>query len=169
MRKIYIIPVFAALSACAGMFLSPSDCTAAFGGHGGVGEPYDLGGGLVANEGGDSQPDDTWRDNHRFVEIEDCSSGQNLFVTYSASRTDYDGNLVMPEKYDVSRFDEFKTKMSENAASLGLDGIVELAREFGYSAREYAAIYQDDSAETCRCRVFHPELRGDKKPYEAHT
>ena len=167
MKRIYIILGIAALAACAGVFLSPADCTAAFGGHGGVGEPYDVGGGLVANEGGDSSPDETGRDNVSFVEIEDCRSGQNLFVTYSFSRTDYDDKIVIPQKYDVSRFDEFKARISHAATDIGLSGVVELAGEFGYSAREYAAIYQDDRAETCRCRVFYPELRGDKKPYEA--
>ncbi|MCB2095089.1 MAG: hypothetical protein H6901_05825 [Rhodobacteraceae bacterium] len=167
MKNVFLISGLSGLAACAGMFLSTSDCAASFGGHGGVGEPYDVGGGLVANEGGDSSPDETGRDNFSFVEIEDCRSGRNLFVTYSSSRTDYDDKIVIPQKYDASRFGEFKAKMSEAATSIGLDGIVESARDFGYSAREYAAIYQNGRAETCRCRVLYPELRGDKKPYEA--
>lgn len=164
LKHFLLLAVPIAGMACTPLF-SAEDCEVSFGGHGGLGAPYNIGNGLVANSGGDAPPESDGRTVYKFLEIEDCRSGQEVFITYSEYKVDYDNNIIEPEIYDPSRIDEFEQRLGHIDG--GIPGAVELAEEFGYSVNNYVAIYQQAAAESCRCRAFYPELRGDKEPYEA--
>jgi hypothetical protein len=152
------------LVACTRLFLTPEDCFISFGGHGGVGSPYKLANGIIAADGGGSNPDDDGRDNFAFIQFQDCASGSYKTVHYSSFRTDYDSNIVRLDKYDPSLIGEFRSRAKVNTGELS--EIAVLASEFKYGVTETGAAPEAEQTETCGCRIFYPELRGNKQRYE---
>jgi len=161
-RFLAIIPL-GVLAACAGLYLSPDDCRVMFGGHGGTNPPFDFGRGLVGTEGSDSPPDGY---SYSFFEIKDCRSGQVAQVNTALWEQRGKGWVNILRNADP---DGFKTAVLSREKGQEFEWILQSLERYGLTGNVVTAVYEDHETETCGCRVYYPELRGDKEPYEAQA
>lgn len=125
--------------------------------HHSIAAPRDLGGGLIVadrNHGG-YHGADHWAADRALVT--DCGSGSEILLERSASEGI--GETVHDRAPQV------------DALLSKVQGPGEAAERMAYlrsqakRQRIHAEEFSSD-AESCGCRVFYPELRGDKKPYQ---
>lgn len=152
-----LIAVFVVLLGCGGT-LTEADC-AWEGIHEGLSVPINRGNGLVSyrfdragyHGGGDS---DWGQLETTFV---DCSTG--TFVTLRSFAQHHDAS------YKFNRSEEVEAILSDipiGSAGETVDYLLEQAKAQNVPTRT-----EISDTEYCGCRVFYPELRNDKKTYEA--
>jgi hypothetical protein len=125
-----------------------------------------LGNGYVLNRAADFpwRPENEPQTAYSFCDIKDCETGDWVQIIYSEKEFDRETNMFLADRFPSERADEFLALISSPSS---LESIATRAREFGFEPT-IAAIYEGrPRREACRCRVFYPELRGDKDPYEA--
>ncbi len=92
--------------------------------------------------------------------IFDCEKGDALNLTSEMRRQD--GSVKLNMEQEVQAFLNFVPHPDEAATLVYLQ---ERADEYGIP-NDFSSY---SGEETCGCKLFYPELRGDKTPYEAET
>lgn len=128
--------------------------------------PENIGGGLVSKSGGAIFYTDNTGTSLSWSAFS-CASNEQIVVNYYSSDSYNNGKLVANEVDLKSNLDNFENSISDQTDVLSLEVVHETAESHGLPVRKIVPRKENGRLlETCGCRVFYPELRGDKVPYE---
>ncbi|EAQ46117.1 NADH dehydrogenase subunit J [Roseobacter sp. MED193] len=138
--------------------LSAQDCSVNFIHHA-LDAPEDWSQGHVLSRGGHSgyhNPSDAWGAVE--LTLENCATGQNVVVRTSEQREDTTEVFNAADKVEALMND-----ISSLAnANTWVSRLQSQAMNSGAKVRHSGI----SNTESCGCRVFYPELRGNKEPYK---